>query len=194
MLEEESPRLFITGAASGLGRALAIGYARRGGRIGIADVNDDRARETAAVVSAAGGEPLVLHCDIRDDDQVRAAAGEVEKTWGGVDIVINNAGVAAAGTVTDTDVDDWRWIIDINLLGAVRVCQAFVPLMQRSREGHVVNVASRVTDTASGGVSLITRDVREAAGSLPMVSYTNTRSVAPESLTEDVEVSEVTLG
>jgi len=141
MLEEESPRLFITGAASGLGRALAIGYARRRGRIGIADVNEDRARETAEAVSAAGGEPLVLHCDIRDDDQVRAAAAEVEKTWGGVDIVINNAGVAAAGTVTDTDIDDWRWIIDINLLGAVRVCQAFVPLMQRSREGHVVNVA-----------------------------------------------------
>lgn len=60
--------------------------------------------------------------------------------------------------------------------------------------GHVVNVASRVTDTASGGVSLITREVREAAGSLTMVSYTNTRSVALEGLTEDVEVSEVTLG
>lgn len=153
MAEIKAPRVFITGAASGLGRALALGYARRGGRIGVADVNDDRAEEAAEAIAEAGGEPLTLHCDIRDDRQVDAAAVRVQEAWGGVDVLINNAGVAAAGTVIDTDLEDWRWIIDINLLGAVRVCQAFVPLMQESRGGHVVNVASAAGIVQSPGMA-----------------------------------------
>jgi len=153
MAERESPRAFITGAASGLGRSLAVGYARRGGRIGIADVNDERSQEAAEAVKAAGGEALVLRCDIRDSDQVNAAAEAMDSAWGGVDLVVNNAGVAAAGTVTDSDIEDWRWIIDINLLGAVRVCQAFVPMMRRTGSGHVVNVASVAGIVQSPGMA-----------------------------------------
>jgi NAD(P)-dependent dehydrogenase (short-subunit alcohol dehydrogenase family) len=153
MTESRASRVFITGAASGLGRSLAVGYARRGSRVGIADVNDDRAGETAEAVAEAGGEPLILHCDVRDDGQVEAAAAGIQEAWGGIDVIINNAGVAAAGTVVDTDLEDWRWIMDINLLGAVRVCQAFVPMMQRSRGGHVVNVASAAGIVQSPGMA-----------------------------------------
>jgi len=142
MTRPDRTRVFITGAASGLGRALAENYGQRGSRIGIADVNGERAAQTAAAVAAWGGEPLVIECDIRSDDQVRAAAEMVRDTWGGVDVLVNNAGVAAAGTVVDTSMDEWKWIVDVNLLGAVRVCQAFVPMMQSAGGGHVVNVAS----------------------------------------------------
>jgi len=146
-------RVFITGAASGLGRALAELYGRQGARVGIADMNEARAREAADAVAACGGEPLVFECDIRSEDAVRGAAGTVRKAWGGVDILVNNAGVAAAGTVVDTTMEDWRWIIDVNLLGAVRVCQAFVPMMQSARRGHVVNVASAAGIVQSPGLA-----------------------------------------
>ncbi len=146
-------RVFITGGASGLGRALAEAYGRRGARVGIADLNAARAHEAAEAVAAVGGEALVLECDIRSEAQIRGAAAEVRDAWGGVDVLINNAGVAAAGTVVDTAMDDWRWIIDVNLLGAVRVCQAFVPMMQAARSGHVVNVASAAGIVQSPGLA-----------------------------------------
>lgn len=135
-------RVFITGAASGLGRALAETWARRGARVGIADVNHTRAGETAEAVTSAGGQPLVMECDIRSDDQVLAAAEAVRAAWGGVDVVVNNAGVAAAGTVADASLEDWSWVVDVNLMGAVRVCRAFLPMLQAARAGHIVNVAS----------------------------------------------------
>jgi NAD(P)-dependent dehydrogenase (short-subunit alcohol dehydrogenase family) len=146
-------RVFITGAASGLGRALAENYGRRAARVAIADLNEARASQAAEAVVAAGGEPLVLACDIRSDDQVSAAATAVREAWGGVDVLVNNAGVAAAGTVVDTAMDDWRWIIDVNLLGAVRVCRTFLPMMQSARGGHVVNVASAAGIVQSPGLA-----------------------------------------
>lgn len=145
--------VFITGAASGLGRALAETFAQRGARVGIADLNESRAQAVAAAVADRGGVPLVIQCDIRSVDQVRAAAEAVAEAWDGVDVLINNAGVAAAGTVVDTSMDDWRWIVDVNLLGAVNVLQAFVPMMQTARRGHVVNVASAAGIVQSPGLA-----------------------------------------
>jgi NAD(P)-dependent dehydrogenase (short-subunit alcohol dehydrogenase family) len=142
MAKADGSRVFITGAASGLGRALAETFGQRGARVGVADVNESRAQAAADAVAVCGGIPLVIPCDIRSVDQVRAAAEMVAEAWDGVDVLINNAGVAAAGTVVDTSMDDWRWIVDVNLLGAVNVLQAFVPMMQAARSGHVVNVAS----------------------------------------------------
>jgi len=153
MAKPDGSRVFITGAGSGLGRALAENFAQRGARVGIADVNETRARDAADAVAARGGVPLVIPCDIRSGDQVRAAAEVVSEAWNGVDIVINNAGVAAAGTVVDTSMADWRWIVDVNLLGAVNVLQAFVPMMQAARSGHVVNVASAAGIVQSPGMA-----------------------------------------
>ncbi len=153
MARPDVTRVFITGAGSGLGRAFAVAYGRRGARVGIADVDEARAQETADAVTAGGGEPLAMACDIRSEEQVRAAAGSIRDAWGGVDVLVNNAGVAGAGTVVDTTMDDWRWIIDINLLGAVRVCQAFIPMMQEASSGQVVNVASVAGIVQSPGMA-----------------------------------------
>jgi len=152
-MSEQGQRVFITGSASGLGRAMALRFAREGCRVAVADVNDARAMEAAEEVETAGGEALVLHCDITSDASVSDAAAEVDEAWGGVDVLINNAGVAAAGTVIDTSMEDWSWMIDTNLLGAVRMCRTLVPSMQAQRSGHVINVASAAGIVQSPGMA-----------------------------------------
>jgi NAD(P)-dependent dehydrogenase (short-subunit alcohol dehydrogenase family) len=149
----ESTSIFITGGASGLGRALALRFAREGARVALGDINDDRLAEAAGEVTAAGGEALPLRCDITSDEEVAAAAAAVESAWGGLDVLVNNAGVAAAGTTLETSMSDWRWMMEINLLGAVRVTQAFLPMMQAAGSGHIINVASAAGIVQSPGMA-----------------------------------------
>ena len=149
----EVDRVFITGGASGLGRALALRFARDGARVAIGDVNEARLAETGEEISAAGGEPLALRCDITSDEDVAGAAEAVRNAWGGLDVLVNNAGVAAAGTVLETSMDDWRWMLEINLLGAVRVTRAFLPMMEAAAAGHVINVASAAGIVQSPGMA-----------------------------------------
>jgi len=149
----EQARVFITGGASGLGRALALRFAREGYRVAIGDINDDRLAEAADAIRAAGGEPLTCLCDITSDEAVARSAVEIEKAWGGIDVLVNNAGVASAGTLLDTSMDDWRWMTEINLLGAVRVLHAFLPMMQAAGSGHVINVASAAGIVQSPGMA-----------------------------------------
>jgi NAD(P)-dependent dehydrogenase (short-subunit alcohol dehydrogenase family) len=136
-------RIFITGGASGLGRALAERYARDGWRVCIGDIHEPRAAETLAALRSAGGpEAQFLRCDVTREEDFAAAAAWLDQHWGGVDVVVNNAGVAASGGIDENSMSDWAWIVDINLLGVVRGCQAFTPLFRRQGGGHFVNVAS----------------------------------------------------
>jgi NAD(P)-dependent dehydrogenase (short-subunit alcohol dehydrogenase family) len=138
-----SGRIFITGGASGLGRALAERYARAGYRVCIGDLNDARGAETVAALNALGvAEAEYRHCDVTQEADLESAAKWLEERWGGVDIVVNNAGVAQAGGIDEVSIDDWRWIIDINLMGVVRGCKVFTPLFKRQGRGHFVNVSS----------------------------------------------------
>ncbi len=135
-------RIFITGGASGLGRALAERYAQAGWRVLIGDLNEERLAETVAAIGAAGGSIAQRVCDVRSEDELEAAAAWLDAQWGGVDVVVNNAGVAMAGGIADLPIDDWRWIIDINLLGLVRGCKVFTPRFRRQGRGHFVNISS----------------------------------------------------
>jgi NAD(P)-dependent dehydrogenase (short-subunit alcohol dehydrogenase family) len=138
-----SKRIFITGGASGLGRALAERFARAGWRVCIADLNDTRGAETLTSLKTKGAAATeYLHCDVTREEDLAAAARKLEELWGGVDVVVNNAGVAQAGAIDEVSIDDWRWIIDINLLGVVRGCRIFTPMFKKQRGGHFVNVAS----------------------------------------------------
>ncbi|MDY7231750.1 SDR family oxidoreductase [Hyalangium rubrum] len=132
-------RIFITGGASGLGRALAERYAREGWRVCIADIHDARGQEALA---ALRGQGHYLHCDVRKEEDLQAVADWLQQNWGGVDIVVNNAGVAIGGAITDVPLSDWQWIIDINLLGVVRGCKVFTPLFRRQGGGRFVNISS----------------------------------------------------
>lgn len=137
-----SKRIFITGGAMGLGRALAHRYAREGYRVCIGDVNDVRGKETAAELSSLGADGFYLHCDVTNEAEFAAVADELQKRWGGVDIVVNNAGVATAGKIEDASLADWQWVLDINLLGVVRGCKVFTPLFKKQGSGYFVNIAS----------------------------------------------------
>ncbi|MEX3612437.1 MAG: SDR family oxidoreductase [Burkholderia sp.] len=134
-------RVFITGGASGLGRALAQRYARDGVSVCIGDVDDAAGQQTVGALLAEGGTAHYLHCDVTREPELHEAANWLRTQWGGVDIVINNAGVAQIGGITESSLEDWQWAVDINLLGVVRGCKAFIPLLQ-AQGGKLLNVAS----------------------------------------------------
>lgn len=160
-------RAFITGAGSGLGRALALEFASKGWKVGIGDIDRQRAEETRRLVEERGGAGLVVICDVTDEKAQQAAAEALRKEWGGVDVLINNAGVAAAGTIEKIPMDQWDWIINLNLKSVILGCKVFVPLMEAGGGGHIVNVAS------SAGIA-----------SLPEMSCYNVTKAAVISLSE----------
>lgn len=142
-------RAVITGAASGLGRSLSTTLAGEGWKIGIVDIDDAGAAETLELVKRAGGSGETFHADVSDPGSVKAFADHFFDAWGGVDLLVNNAGVASAGIVGDIPLEDWNWIFDISFWGMLYGCHEFVPRMKAQRGGHIVNIAS-----AAGLISL----------------------------------------
>ncbi len=134
-------RIMITGAGSGLGRELALRWAREGCQLALADVNEAGLAETLKLVREAGGDGFIQRCDVRDYSQLTALAQACEERLGGIDVVINNAGVASGGFFNELSLEDWDWQIAINLMGVVKGCKAFLPLLQKSH-GKIINIAS----------------------------------------------------
>lgn len=135
-------KVLITGAASGLGRALALRFAREGADICIADINMGGAAETLNMVEKAGGKGWIYELDVRSEANWNALRDEVLKHWNGIDVVINNAGVATGDRIDAGDWAWWDWIIDINLKGVALGCRTFTPLMKQQGSGSFINVAS----------------------------------------------------
>jgi NAD(P)-dependent dehydrogenase (short-subunit alcohol dehydrogenase family) len=137
-------RVLVTGAASGIGRAVALCAAEKGGRLVLTDRNAEGLERVAQEVRDGGGEVLMARAfDITDFDAVQSLAADVHAEHGSVDIVVNNAGIAIWGTVDQMPHEDWRRVIDVNLMGPIHVIECFVPEMMRAgRGGHVVNVSS----------------------------------------------------
>lgn len=135
-------RIFITGGASGLGRELALRWARTGARVCIGDLNAARGRAVVDEINDAGGVGMFCACDVTRSQDLQDAADRVLEAWQGVDIVVNNAGVATAGLLNKEPIEQWQWILNINLLGVVRGCQVFAPIFRAQRSGYFVNIAS----------------------------------------------------
>ena len=140
----------ITGAGSGLGRALSLEFAKLGWKIGIVDINDAGSDETYKMVEQAGGKGEVFHTDVTDPQAVKEMADHFFSTWHGVDILVNNAGIARVGAIEDVPLESWKAIVDVNFWGMVYGCREFVPRMKKQGGGHILNVAS-----AAGLLSLI---------------------------------------
>ena len=134
-------RIMITGAGSGLGREIALRWAREGWKLALSDVNEAGLAETLKLVREAGGDGFTRRCDVRDYSQLTALAQACEEKLGGIDIIVNNAGVAAGGFFEELSLEDWDWQISINLMGVVKGCKAFLPLLQKS-QGRIINIAS----------------------------------------------------
>lgn len=133
-------RVLLTGGGSGLGLALAQRYARDGARLLIADLDPVRAR--AAVAALPGAGHLAFEVDVGDDASVAALTAQVDAEAGGVDVLVNNAGIASGGPLLGTDMIEWRRLIEVDLLGVVRGTLAFLPGMVERGRGHVVSTAS----------------------------------------------------
>jgi NADP-dependent 3-hydroxy acid dehydrogenase YdfG len=131
----------VTGAGSGIGRATAIAFAQKGARIAACDV--DQAR-LDALATELGDRCLVIRkVDVADRAQMAAFADAVHEHVSAVDVVVNNAGVAVGGTFLEISLDDWDWLLGINLKGVVHGCHFFIPKMvERKAGGHVVNISS----------------------------------------------------
>jgi len=135
-------RAFITGAASGLGLALAEALASGGWRLGLFDLAEARLEQAAAGLRATGVEVWSRAGDVADETVLSAAIRDFAAHSGGLDLLANNAGVAVAGGIDATSPEDWRWIVGINLLGVVYGCRAAAPLMRAQGGGLILNVAS----------------------------------------------------
>lgn len=126
----DSLRVLITGAASGLGASLVDAWERRGARV----LRTDR--------QEGDGVQPIRRLDITSDADWAAARAHVEQEWGGLDVLVNNAGIAGGGRLDVSTIEEWQRLVDINLLGAVRGTATFTPLFKAQRSGRIVNVAS----------------------------------------------------
>ena len=132
----------LTGAASGIGRELALQLSGEGCIVIAADYDKKGLDETVKMVKAAGGQAIAYKVDISDNKQVVRFAGDVKKKHGSIDIVINNAGVTLFGKFDELSIKDFEWIMNINLWGAVYMTKAFLPELKNKKDSYLVNVAS----------------------------------------------------
>lgn len=144
-------RAVVTGAGSGIGRAFSLELARRGGRIVCADLDAATAEQTAAAIRARGGDALAVACDVSRLEQVEALADAAEAFFGAApDLVINNAGVGAGGKrIGEIPMEDWHWVMGVNMWGVVHGCHVFAPRIQAQGRGGIINVCSTASFAAA---------------------------------------------
>lgn len=145
----------VTGAGSGIGRALALACAREGMAVVASDIEAEALAQTQALVEAAGAACMVQRCDVSHAADVERLAESSWGRWGGVNWLFNNAGVAVLGAAWDATDDDWRWVLGVNLMGVVHGVRSFVPRMRaRGMAAHIVNTSSAAGLATIGGSSL----------------------------------------
>lgn len=132
----------VTGAGSGIGRAIAASLARRGCHLALADINEEGLRQTAETVKGAGVRFSLHRLDVASREQVRALPAEVRAAHGRVDLLVNNAGVALGGSFEQVSEADFDWLMEINFHGVVRMTRAFLPLLRAGDDARIVNISS----------------------------------------------------
>jgi 3-hydroxybutyrate dehydrogenase len=150
IMKLEGKSAIVTGAASGIGREIALVYAREGAKVAIADLNLDAANGTAAQIRDAGGQALGIAMDVANEDQVNAGVAVVASKWGGVDILVSNAGIQIVHPIEDFSYADWKKMLAIHLDGAFLTTRACVRYMyQGDRGGSIIYIGSVHSKEAS---------------------------------------------
>ncbi len=160
---------FITGGASGMGRATAIRFAREGASVAVADVQDDKGREVVREIEAEGGTAIYLSCDVADEQAVKDAIDQTIERFDGLQILVNVAGIARFKTFHEFTSEDWDEIMGVNLKGMFHTCRNAIPYMTRHSRSYIVNVGSiscfigdvgeSIYSTAKGGVMMLTKSI-----------------------------------
>ncbi|MGH9322976.1 MAG: SDR family NAD(P)-dependent oxidoreductase [Vicinamibacteria bacterium] len=138
----EGKNALITGAGRGIGRAIALAFAKEGAAVALGARRLAAAEEVAREISAAGGRPLAVELDVTDSGSIERAKAEVAGKLGGIQILVNNAGIAGSVKVLAMDDAHWQSHMDVNLTGAFRVTRAFLPGMVSAKWGRVIQIAS----------------------------------------------------
>ncbi|MBI1317907.1 MAG: SDR family NAD(P)-dependent oxidoreductase [Candidatus Hydrogenedens sp.] len=135
-------RAFVTGAASGLGRALCRKLAQDRWVLAMTDVNEERLQEAGEEMTQLGADVYTYVLDVTDREGYKDVIAQFMEVGHGVDLVFNNAGVAGGGVLREWDIENWDWLMGINFMGVVNGCHFFLPILEQQRSGHLVNTAS----------------------------------------------------
>jgi NADP-dependent 3-hydroxy acid dehydrogenase YdfG len=146
-------RAFITGGGSGLGLELARALAEDGWTLGLFDRNLERLTRVEAELSDARIPVVAYPGDVTHADELTVAVNSFAATYDGLDLMINNAGVAGSGALMEAPLEDWRWIMDINFMGVVHGCRAAIPHLQRNGSGLLINIASAAAFASAPGMA-----------------------------------------
>jgi NADP-dependent 3-hydroxy acid dehydrogenase YdfG len=144
----------ITGASSGIGEATALALAEAGAKVSLAARREDRIEALAERISSAGGEAVAIPTDVGEEPQANAFVNGTKERLGGLDILVNNAGVMLLGPVIGADTEQWRQMIDANVLGLLYCTHAALPIMGEAGGGHIVNVSSVAGRRAAAGAGV----------------------------------------
>lgn len=140
----------VTGAGSGIGRSFALELGKRGSTVVCADINLTGAEETVELLAKQGAKGFAVKCDVGNSDDVKALSEQAEQLMQHpVTLVINNAGVGLGGKFDEMTLEDWKWVMDINLWGVIHGCHYFVPKFKQLGYGAIINVASAASFTAA---------------------------------------------
>ncbi|MFI7001074.1 SDR family NAD(P)-dependent oxidoreductase [Nocardia sp. NPDC050175] len=164
----------VTGGASGIGKAVTETFAAAGARVAVLDLNPGDAAEVA------------LRCDVADDESVRHAIAGVVDAFGRIDVLVNNAGIGAQGTIADNSDDEWRRVFEVNVFGTVRVSRATLPYLRRSPAAAIVNICSIAATTGLPD--------RAAYSASKGAILSLTRAMAADHLAEGIRVNCVNPG
>jgi len=177
----------ITGGSRGIGRAIALGFAREGAKVCIASRNEGQLKRTAEEIHALGEQELAVRCDVTDTADVARLVDQAHSRFGAIDILVNNAGgTYQRAPLVASDGERWRKTIELNLLGVYNCCRAVVPHMQEAGSGKVINIGSGAGHRPRAGNSAY--DIAKAA-----LSHL-TRTLAMEVWEDGVDVNELIPG
>ncbi len=132
----------VTGGASGIGRATAQLFADEGAKVALLDINDPAGAQVANEIHSAGGSAIYIHCDVTKADQCKKAVEETVQTFGGVDILFNNAGIIRRANVLETTEEEWERVMAINVKSIFLMCKYVIPIMEKAGRGSIINTAS----------------------------------------------------
>ncbi|WP_432089929.1 SDR family NAD(P)-dependent oxidoreductase [Streptomyces sp. NRRL F-5630] len=162
----------VTGAGSGIGRAIASGLARRGAAVAVLDVDEAAAHETAEKIAGAGGRAIAVRADIADENSVRSAIGRTVAEFGRLDVAVNNAAVSSSGRqLTEMRAQEWEGVLRVNLTGTFLCLKYEIPELRRAGGGAIVNIAS------GGGLHAIPLSPAYVAGKHGVVGLTKAAAV-----------------
>jgi NAD(P)-dependent dehydrogenase (short-subunit alcohol dehydrogenase family) len=145
--------VIVTGGATGIGRAASVLFAGEGAQVIVADINPEKGQETLAIIRDNGGQATFFQLDVSDENQIVALTQKADESFGGVDVLFNNAGVGLSKTATDTTSTEWDKLLGINLKACFLFCKYTIPLMQKRGGGSIVINASANGVMAEPGIA-----------------------------------------